>query len=287
MTRRAVEASTGSMVSASLSAKVPNSRVSSSPVSARWTASASAPAGLCAASRSTAPLPGSSMRSSRPGHRQRATPSWIEVWGDPFPALFHENFGGQHRQGEVDRLVRTRQGGDQVVAMARGFDDHVLPPACDRLAPCDPRQLRRRQQPRPDLRCCRAQGSLRLLRTRPHHRRPVRPQDARLLARDGGERRAQEGGVIEADRRDHGEHRLGDVGRVQPAAHADLEHRQVHPLSREEQERRHGQCLEVGGWTTGHRLAGRHHLTEQLSEARAVDRRTVDAQPFLDLLEMG
>ena len=70
------------------------------------------------------------------------------------------------------------------------------------------------------------------------------PENPRLFARDSLERRAEKLLMIEADAHHHGDRRIDDVDRIQPAAHADLEHPGIEPRSLEYQQRRERVVLE-------------------------------------------
>ena len=68
--------------------------------------------------------------------------------------------------------------------------------------------------------------------------------DARLGARDLGDRRAEPRLVVEVDGREHGDLAVGDVRGVPLAAHADLEHDDVDGRVGEAREREHRERLE-------------------------------------------
>jgi len=61
---------------------------------------------------------------------------------------------------------------------------------------------------------------------RAHHRYSGL-DDARFFARNLRQRRTQNADMIDANRGDHRHHGHNDIGRIQPAAHADLEHPDV------------------------------------------------------------
>ena len=71
-------------------------------------------------------------------------------------------------------------------------------------------------------------------------------QDAGLFGGDLLQRLAQEARMVVADRRDRRQSGLDHVGRVEAAAHADLDHREIGRDARESEERRHRRDLEEG-----------------------------------------
>ena len=75
--------------------------------------------------------------------------------------------------------------------------------------------------------------------------------------------------VIERDRGDEREDRLGGVGRVEPAAHPDLDHRELDLRRREVGEGGGGQRLEVGRRRAVRLLAGRDDPRQELAEPLA------------------
>mgnify|MGYP003693820199 CR=1 FL=1 len=91
--------------------------------------------------------------------------------------------------------------------------------------------------------------------------------DARLLVRDRFERRAERADVIEIDRDDRGDERLGRVRRVETSAQAHLEHRGVHARVAERAQR--------GG---GHHLEERRMRRERsVGQARSQAARTISS----------
>ena len=100
---------------------------------------------------------------------------------------------------------------------------------------------------------------------RQRHHNSVRADDAGLLARDLGDGVAEIFLMIERDVGNHRDQRLDDVGRVQPAAHADFEHRNLDADAGEVFECHHGQHLEEAG------------MPRQLAGAQKLLRRALDA----------
>ena len=85
------------------------------------------------------------------------------------------------------------------------------------------------------------------------------------------------------DRRDHGHRAVGHVGRVPPAAHADLDHRDVHRGVRERGEHHAGEHLEEGqrrGLLVVDQLDVGRDLLVELDEALGGQRHAVDADPL-------
>jgi hypothetical protein len=125
-------------------------------------------------------------------------------------------------------------------------------------------------------------GGERLLR---QHRGRAGLDDTGLLPRDLLQRVAEQPGVIDRDRGDDRHHAVGDVGAVEPAAHADLEHDHVDRRVGEDREGHPGQHLEEG-----HRgrvpFVHQPHVREDLLVRRyeplGVNRRAVDTDPLPD-----
>ena len=79
------------------------------------------------------------------------------------------------------------------------------------------------------------------------YRRDAALQNPGLLGGDGFDGVAQEDLVIHVDGRDHGEHRLDYIGRVQPPAQADFDHRRLDAQLAKQPERHGGDGLKVAG----------------------------------------
>jgi hypothetical protein len=77
------------------------------------------------------------------------------------------------------------------------------------------------------------------------HQDGVVPQHGELLGRDLGKRVAEPLGVVEPDGRQDRRSRGNDVGGVEPAAEARLDHPDLHPGRRECVERGGGEQLEL------------------------------------------
>jgi hypothetical protein len=87
----------------------------------------------------------------------------------------------------------------------------------------------------------------RLARLRGHDQRHAALDDARLLGSDQCHAVAQELGVVERDRRDHGDKRpLHHIGGIKPAAEPDLKQQHIGRMAREQHKRRRGLDLEHG-----------------------------------------
>ena len=122
------------------------------------------------------------------------------------------------------------------------------------------------------------------------HRAPG-ADDARLLARDLAQGVSQEPLVVEGDVGDDGDAGLDHVGGVQPAAHAHLEHREVHCALGEVVEGHSGQHLEKAGMpgqvAARHQLGGHAlHALVQGGELGVADGLPVHLQPLVDLLQV-
>ena len=76
------------------------------------------------------------------------------------------------------------------------------------------------------------------------HRRAPLAKDARLLAADRFERVTQPVDMIDADRTDHGDVGVDDVGGVEPSAQPHFEHRHVDRRAAKQVERRERVVLE-------------------------------------------
>jgi len=116
------------------------------------------------------------------------------------------------------------------------------------------------------------------------HRRPGL-DDAGLLAGDVSDGRAGELGVVEADIGDDRDLRLGDVGGVPSAKHADLENDHVHGGVGEVPEGGGGHRLEVGGAHTGHDLQAGDGC-DLLAEVVAQYRFGVAPDPLSDVFKV-
>jgi hypothetical protein len=117
-------------------------------------------------------------------------------------------------------------------------------------------------------------------------------QDAGLLARDVGERRAEDLGMLPLDGRDHSDRGVDHVRRVEPATQSDLDHRVPHPLAAEPIERHRGGHLEEGRSPrdrpgTLEPVRGRLHLPHSRRDGPGVDRHPVDLHPLAVADEMG
>ena len=111
--------------------------------------------------------------------------------------------------------------------------------------------------------------------------------DPGFLEGDLPERRAEMLLVVPGDRGDDRDERADDVGRVEPAAHPDLEDRDVDPALGELHERKGRQDLEVGRVigepAFGHQAVDHGlQLREPRQESRRRDRSPVDTDPLLD-----
>ncbi len=113
--------------------------------------------------------------------------------------------------------------------------------------------------------------------------------DAALLHGDLTGRGAEPIGVVQADRGDHGDGRVDDVGRVPAAAHADLDHGHVHRGVREGRVGHSGEHLEEGQpvllGSVDH-LHVRLDVVVRLDEPLGGDRRPVEADPLGDRLHV-
>ena len=128
-------------------------------------------------------------------------------------------------------LERDRRLADRRLVRARPRDAHALGRADERRAALAARRL--------DHGTC-AGGD------RSDDDRYPRLDDAGLLASDRFQGLSQEILVIEVDRRDDGGHRSYDVGRVQPAAQPDFDHRQLDRGAAEQLEGDRRRALEEG-----------------------------------------
>ena len=197
--------------------------------------------------------PGSSIGSSRPGQRQAAAPSRIasgSMRSKPSPP---GALGGPHGEAQVHRLVSAEQGDLQIVACG---------PA-SRAGPAGPSSLRARpprSAPRP-----RRSGGRRRSRAatvRDATPRPRAPRSRPAPAGPDGGCRPSRGrwrrGCPPGTPGDRGRsgvisERMGsaEVGGVEPAAEAHLDHGEVHLLLGEPAEGGEGHRLEVGGRRAG------------------------------------
>ena len=109
--------------------------------------------------------------------------------------------------------------------------------------------------------------------------------DPGLLVGDLGDRVAEQMGVVDVDRGDHGDVGVGDVGRVPGAAESDLDHRHVDRGVGERRVRHRGDDLEEGHrdavdlLLVDHRDVGLE-LPPDLVEALLADRLPVDGDPL-------
>ena len=109
--------------------------------------------------------------------------------------------------------------------------------------------------------------------------------DAGLLGRDPHPPVSFAVGVIEPDVGNDSNPAVGDVGRVETAEHADLDHRDVDLLLGEPGVGRTGQDLERHQPVTEHML-GSLHRGEQHRQRAVVDVHVVDPEPLVVLGEM-
>ena len=197
------------------------------------------------------------------------------------------------------RLLQQAQGHDGVLALVRsGQRAHAVMGAARGLD-VEPRPVRgqpyafvRGDEPRPDRRRLGLDGGPGLGRQVADHGRPPSPQHARLLPRDGGERGAEEGLVVLFDADDGGSEGLGDIGGVEPAPHAHLEHGRVHARPSEVDEGGRGEHLEVrrmGGDRPGadQPRGGGAHAGHRALEGRAPDVAAADRDPLVHAHEVG
>ncbi len=91
--------------------------------------------------------------------------------------------------------------------------------------------------------------------------------------------------VIEVDRRDRDRARLDHVRGVEPAAQADLEHRDVDRLAAKRFQRDCGGGLEETR-RRRKRCRGVHDLLRDRVEVRRGDRLAIDGEPFFEMHEM-
>ena len=112
--------------------------------------------------------------------------------------------------------------------------------------------------------------------------------DRRLLAADRREGASEVPLVIVLDVGHHRHAEVEHVGRVEPAPHADLNHGQVDPLSRELANRGGGERLELGGRaeTLGHLVDRGQHRGDRVGKALCRERRSIDRDPLAVADEM-
>jgi hypothetical protein len=184
---------------------------------------------------------------------QHLEPCWQR---DPSQRALHEIVAERRLPEEGVRRGETRDGGG-CVALAEHRQEHVgvavaAEPEGQRLPgerERSPFQLEADgllDDARVQLGCARAEhlGDAGLGLRREHERR-TGLDDPRLLG-GLGDRRIAEDGMIRADRETQSHARVGDIGRVPGATHADLEDRDVHAAIGEAEERERGHRLEPG-----------------------------------------
>ncbi len=216
-----------------------------SPSSSRWTASASAPAALCAASSRADRPSGSVTRSRRPGQRTDASASMTAV--------------APTAQAARLELLEEPDGDDGVGRPGAGRRAPVPPRRSRALGVCSAKALsaRRRYADRaerhvvhcPDERraivAARAMiASAASALHRADHDRHAGFDDAGLLRGDRREGCAEVLLMVERNRRDGARHGRQDVGRVETAAQSHFADRDVDAVPPEQLEGRRGRHLE-------------------------------------------
>lgn len=111
-------------------------------------------------------------------------------------------------------------------------------------------------------------------------------QDGHLLGGDGAPGTPEDRLVIEADRREHGDLGVDDVGRVEPAAEPDLEHGDVDLALVEVAERHHRERLELRERDRRLTLDRRPHEARPAREVRGQDGVAADAHALGDADEV-
>src|SRR6185295_80634 len=197
-----------------------------------------------------------------------------------------KSLGGAYGEAEILRLMGTEETQPESVPADRRRQPHALPRPALILNPFDANLVGGEAEIRAELLCHLPNRIRGLGLLDPGERRPAGAQDARLLARDGGEGVPQVLAVIEADRGDEGEDRIAQVRGIEPAAEAHFDDGEVHPLLGEPGEGCQGDRFEVGGGSTGLALGESDEVRQQPGEPGGRDRPAVDPQPLLDALEM-
>ena len=113
--------------------------------------------------------------------------------------------------------------------------------------------------------------------------------DAGLLRRDLGDRRAEDADVVQTDRRDHGDRCVQDVRRVPATAEPHFDDADVDRRIREGRERHRRQQLEerhLVRVATVDDLDERGDVVVDLAEPLGGDRRPVESDALRDALQM-
>lgn len=93
--------------------------------------------------------------------------------------------------------------------------------------------------------------------------------------------------MIEADVGDHGDRRIGHVGRIPATTQADLDHGDIHrPIGEPTERRRSDQLEPTGAHLAHHRLDG-SHPGQRIGQIGVVDGLPVDTDPLVDPLQVG
>ncbi len=189
------------------------------PASSTYDASASAPAGLCAASISSSP-PVDRSHSSRAGHRASLSPVRTASLPTGRPSLIH-HLEHAHGRGGIGHLMppRQRQPHGRVDAR-RARDTARSPLRC--VMSTSPSTCGGLHQRRPGLGGGPGDDGAGLVGQLADHQRHVAPGDAGLLGRDRRQRRAEVTFVVEGDRGDRRAHGRDHRGRIEAAARGPL-----------------------------------------------------------------
>ena len=201
-----------------------------------------------------------------------------------------QRFYGGHGHGGVAGLEIAQQRQDGAVGMLRRADGQILPrirhgrrlPAYRFVNPRQRGGLRRRRRPYRGQRL----GKL----GRRHHRN-AGLDDARFVGGDFANGVAQDGGVIQAYRRNDADGRRDHIGGVQPPAQANLNDAGVHFVRRETMERHGRQVFKERG-RAGVRVGRisqvmRPHGVHQPGEPFRGHRRAVPPDAFTERMQMG
>src|SRR5712671_4169163 len=113
-----------------------------------------------------------------------------------------------------------------MVASERALDSRKAAPARIDLEIAN-LEFGRTPQRNPELRCLCLQHRLGLRPLSCDYRRNAALENARLLARDGFDRLAQEHLMVQVNGRDHSEYRLDHICRIQPTAQAYFDYRRL------------------------------------------------------------
>ena len=282
------------MPRASLSARMAMTPTSRSKPKNSWTASASAraPAGLCAASTSTVGLRRTT--SSRPGEVTPAKPASTRSMSSGWPPPPEEPLDRGQRAGGVAGLMRAVERQEDVLVVAAEAAQ------VDQLATDGDLATQHAE-----LQALPGDGGLDLGRALEQHlgdvdvllgqdREGAGLDDAGLLGGDLDLGRAEEALMVEADRGDDGDLTVGDVGRVPLTAQPDLDDGHVDRGVGEGGVGHRDQDLEVAQGRLprlGRALVDDGEIGGDLlvggDEPVGIDRLAVEGDPLADVVQVG